>query len=144
MLLLVRSKVLFSAILRGERGMSLIEVLIALAILAIAGIAFLSGLIMTSQGVMVSQNRLGLESLAKSQMEYIKSQPYSDNLSAPYSELADIPDGYSINILSQILNQDDDPEDDDGIQQVTVTVSLIDVGGNVRSLTVSDYKVKME
>lgn len=144
MLLLVRSKVLFSTILRGERGMSLIEVLIALAILAIAGIAFLSGLIMTSQGVMVSQNRLGLESLAKSQMEYIKSQPYSDNLTVPYSELADIPDGYSINILSQILNQDDDPEDDDGIQQVTVTISLVDVGGNVKSLTVSDYKVKME
>jgi len=62
--------------LRGQRGFTLIEILIALALLGIIAVAFLNGLSTASKGVMVSQERVAAESLAKSQMEDIKVQDY--------------------------------------------------------------------
>ena len=63
-------------LLCGQRGVSLIETVIALAILALIGVAFLNGLTTTSRAVMISQENVAAESLAKSQMEYIKTQNY--------------------------------------------------------------------
>jgi len=62
--------------LRGQRGISLIETLIGLALLGIIAVAFLNGLSTTSRGVMISQESVAAESLAKSQIERIKAQPY--------------------------------------------------------------------
>ena len=61
---------------RGQRGVGLIETVIALALLGMVGVAFLSGLTTTSRSAMVSQERVAAESLAKSQLEHIKSQGY--------------------------------------------------------------------
>ena len=61
---------------RGQKGISLIETVIALAILGLIGVAFLNGLTTTSRAVAMSQERVTAESLAKSQLEHIKAQDY--------------------------------------------------------------------
>jgi type II secretory pathway pseudopilin PulG len=62
-----------------ERGISLIETIVGLAIVSIISLAFLSGLgtSFKSQAVQ-GKNAVG-EAIATSQMEYIKTQPFSDN-----------------------------------------------------------------
>lgn len=61
---------------RGQRGFSLLEVLIAVGILGMIGVAFLNGLTTASNAVAVSQESVVAESLAKSQLEHIKTQDY--------------------------------------------------------------------
>jgi len=80
---------------RGQRGVSLVEALIAVAILAMVGIAFLQGLTATSRAVMLCQERVAAESLATSQIERIRVQDYIpvaayDNVTNCYEEI-DIP-----------------------------------------------------
>ena len=61
---------------REQRGVSLIETIIALGLLGLIGVAYLSGLTTTSKAVIISQEEVAAESLAKSQVEYIKTQDY--------------------------------------------------------------------
>ena len=65
-----------SGVFRGQKGFLLIEILVGLALLGIITVAFLNGLSATAKGVSVSQERVSAESLAKSQIEYIKLQDY--------------------------------------------------------------------
>ena len=96
-------------LLRRQQGIGLIETVVALALLGLIGVAFLNGLTTTSRAVMISQEKVAAESLAKSQVEHIKSQAYisvfrydpSDN--ATYYWKIDISDdlvsrGYDIEI----------------------------------------------
>jgi prepilin-type N-terminal cleavage/methylation domain-containing protein len=130
---------------RCQRGMSLIEILMALAIMALAGVAFLAGMTTMFRGVMVSQNHVNLESLAKSQIDYVKSQPYDDVNNPPQylTQTENIPGGYSIGLIAMRLDPRNDGTDaDDGLQEITVTVNHVDSAGNTTLLTVSDYMVQ--
>jgi prepilin-type N-terminal cleavage/methylation domain-containing protein len=124
----------------GERGLTLIETLVALAIVAAVAVVFLVGMATSSRAVMVSQERVAFDSLAKSQMEYIKSQAYDDNLNPPqYTKLTNIPAGYDITISAARLNpKGDDLTNDDGLQEITVTVTRDDE----TVFTLVGYKVK--
>jgi prepilin-type N-terminal cleavage/methylation domain-containing protein len=65
-------------ILPGKsRGFTLIEVLIALALFAIIGIVFAGGLATASRAVLIADVRTNAESLARTEMEYVKTQEYS-------------------------------------------------------------------
>jgi type II secretory pathway pseudopilin PulG len=59
-----------------QRGISLIETLVSLVLLGIVGVALLNGLSTSSKAVIVSQEDVAAESLANSQVEYIKTQDY--------------------------------------------------------------------
>ena len=126
----------------GERGLTLIEILVALGILAAVAVVFLLGMSTSSKAVMVSQERVTVDSLAKSQMESIKSWEYDYNNNPPQyqsAELTDIPTGYDITITAARLNpKGDDPTNDDGLQEITVTVTRD--GETV--FTLVGYKVK--
>jgi len=62
--------------IRGQKGFTLIETLVGLAIFAAIGVALMSGLFTGYKNVGISQERTYAESLAKSQVEYIKAQDY--------------------------------------------------------------------
>jgi prepilin-type N-terminal cleavage/methylation domain-containing protein len=81
-------------------GFTLIEVLIAIAIMGVIAITFLSALSTSSLALMTADKRATAESLARSQMEYVKNQQYEsapDEGAATYDKITDVvPAGYSI------------------------------------------------
>jgi prepilin-type N-terminal cleavage/methylation domain-containing protein len=117
----------FSPARSGERGLTLIEILVALSILAAVATTFLLGMTHSSRAIMISQERVAVDSLAKSQMERIKSWEYDGtNIPPDYqtAKLTDIPDGYDTNIVALRLDPEEDGlGDDDGLQEIKVTVT---------------------
>jgi len=122
-------------LIKNERGFSLIEVLIALAILGLVAVAFLSGLTTASRALIIADERTTAESLAKSQMEYVKNIDYVDE--ATSYPAASIPQehidaGYSATITALPLHNPDD-----GIQKITVVVKH----GDKEVIILEGYKV---
>ena len=122
--------------LRGnESGVTLLETLVALAILGLVAVAFLNGLTTAAQATIIADKQATAESLVRSQMEYVKTLNYEPDVTE--YPLAPIPDeyedeGYSATIVVEPLH-----EPDDGIQKITVIVNHRDK----EVLRVEDYKV---
>ena len=136
-----------------EKGFSLIEVIIAIALLGIIAVAFLGALATGSKAIFIADERATAESLARSQMEYVKNLPYDDIRNPPeYTPLLDIPEGYSIEIAAEYFDADGDGtlevdvtttevrEDDEGIQKITVTV-IHNYNNNKEVIKLEGYKV---
>ena len=108
----------------GELGATLIETLVALAILGVIAVTFLSGLATTSRAAIIADEQATAESLARSQMEWVKNADYvygaSEYSPAPVPGEQDYIN-YSATITVESLH---DP--DDGIQKITVTVKHSD------------------
>lgn len=140
----------------SSKGVIAIEVIIALAIMGITAVAFLSGLATTLNATRIVDERSVAQSLATSQMEYVKSQGY---ITAPsggeaiYSkiDLTGYAD-YSVRSINRDGNAVDDiigvpwdteasppaaSYDDNGIQKITITIKH----GDKVVLTLEDYKV---
>ena len=131
----------------SQLGMTLIEVLVALGILAAVAVVFLVGMATSSKAVMVSQKSVASESLAKSEMEYMKSVTY---LNAPWNY--DLPSnppswdpthslpsgygGYSVQV-DAVLVPGPGHTTTDGIQKITVTVTY----NGETAFTLVGYKV---
>lgn len=150
--------------LRKQRGFTLIEVLIALALLGLIAIAFLGALAAASEAIIISDERTTAESLARSQMEYAKNQDYSDNqwsyevTDSSRAVLAGAPSwwdddnppllssnyaGYSVEVKAEDFDANDDgslevPGEDEGIRKITVTVSHL---AKPEVIILEDYKV---
>jgi|YelNatPaOPRAMG01_1025707.scaffolds.fasta_scaffold42591_3 prepilin-type N-terminal cleavage/methylation domain-containing protein len=124
-----------------QRGYSLVEVLIALALIGIVVVAFLSALATSSRALILADERTTAESIARSEIEYVKKSAYDAANNPPqYSRdpSLDIPSGYEVKITAQRLDPEGDgAADDDGIQRITVEVRH--QGRLV--LASSDYKV---
>ncbi len=119
-----------SARLRSEAGFSLVESLVAVAILASALVVFLGGL---STGALAtsSADRLSTaHQLARSQMEATKGEPYA---AAPhtYPSVA-APATYAVSAVASAL-----PGGDASIQLITVTVTK----EGAPAFTLEGYKV---
>ena len=133
--------------LRGEAGISLIETIVGLAIVATVGVALISGLATSISAAIIHREQATGEALARSQMEYIKEQPYSDNAwsytvassqrnSTQQPSWWDENDpplllssylGYSVSVTAEDFDADGDgtfevPGDDDGIRKITLSV----------------------
>ena len=122
-----------------SRGFTLIEIVIAIALLGVVAIAILSSLSTASIALIIADKRATAESLARSQLEFVKNQPYNpapNGGEATYPEISGIPDGYTIGSV----NRDDEivedvigiPWDsgnntalyeDNGLQRIKVIVS---------------------
>ena len=115
----------FSGILQAftsrESGASLLEAVVALAILGTIGVVFLSGLATGSEAAFAADEIATTESLARSQMEWAKNASYSSEATgyspAPIASSKDYID-YAVDIAAAPLNSPDD-----GIQKITVTVT---------------------
>jgi type II secretory pathway pseudopilin PulG len=126
---------LLSKLVRGQKGVSLVETVVALAILAAIGVTFLSGLATTSKAVALVDEQATAESIAWSQMETVKHAGYVAE-AATYAASPIPADkdylNYSVAITAQPLHNPDD-----GIQKIRVTVSRSGAG----IMTVEGYKV---
>ncbi|MFC1961871.1 hypothetical protein ACFLWN_02355 [Chloroflexota bacterium] len=103
----------------------MVEILVALSLMGIAGVCFLSTLTTVSKSTITTDEHSTADSLAVSQMEYTLSQSYDDTNNPPqYTLLQDIPDGWAINLTAERLDPENDSiNDDDGIQEISVTVN---------------------
>lgn len=81
--------------MKSEKGFTLLETILALALMSIICVSFLSGLATTSSSRALAEERVAAKILAETQMENIKKQAYTDN----YTLLSpDGFDGYSTNV----------------------------------------------
>lgn len=115
----------------NEKGFSLIEVIISIAILSIIGTGIMAALGTASKELLTTDERETAQNIAEMQMEYIKSQPYAssylpEDISATYP-------GYSAIIeTGSIVSRDGD------IQKITMVVHH----GIRTILTQEGYKVR--
>jgi len=117
--------------MKEERGFSLIETLIALTVFGLIAVCLLSGLTLALKSTIISNEQTTAESLAKSQIEYIQQQPYSNATPPAYSLISSLPTGYAVDTTATYL-------DPNGLQKITVTVQR-----NTKTVfTLEDYKVK--
>jgi len=135
----------FSLARDGERGVSLLETLVALSIVGAVAAVFLAGLSTSSKAVIVSQERVNAESLAKSQMEYVKAQAYdAENNPPQYDKLPDedIPAGYDIvNTAVRLDPKEEGDGADYSIQEVTVEIYRGEGEDSKLLLTLVGYKL---
>ena len=127
-------------LMKGEKGFTLIEVVIAIAILGIIAAAFMAALAGASRAIFVADERATAESLARSQMEDVKELDYADNYTASIP-LDYVTAGYSANISAQRWDAINHAvsANETGIQKITVTV-----GHNSKPavITLVDYKAR--
>ncbi len=103
-----------------ESGTTLLETVVALAILGTIAVVFLSGVATTSKAAYITDEQATAESLAQSQMEWAQNADYVYD--ATQYPPAPIPSGkdyinYSATVTAESLH---DP--DDGIQKIIVAV----------------------
>jgi len=144
----------FKIVIKNEKGIGLIEVLVALAILGIVAAAFLSGLATAAKAIYIADVRTTAESLARSQIEYVKNQEYIPVLEGAdevtYQKINGIPAGYTIESVDHtgttvgdikgVPWDSDDGEAEDnevGLQRIKLVIKH---SGNVK-ITLEDYKV---
>lgn len=134
-----------------QKGQILIEVLVALAILGIVAVAFLTALTTTSVALIVADRKTTAESLTRTELEYIQNSDYwphdftyelpsgyppwdtGHTLPSGYNTYSLVVDGFFVNPVTHQRQTADD-----GIQKVTVEV--YQQGQLV--LTTSDYKTE--
>jgi len=94
--------------LRGRsRGFTLIEVVIAMLLLGMIGVAVLTSLSYASTILIIADRRATAESVAKTQMEWVKNQDYitaENGGVGNYSRIpeTDIPEGYTVWSVSRM------------------------------------------
>ncbi len=114
---------------QGQKGFTLIEVLVAVAILAAIGVVFMSAMSTNSRATRVLDEQVEAANLATAYFEAIRQLPY-DHTSTPYSNAGDnitIPSQYSVAIQIQYSNDGTTWVDAytgvEKLQKVTVSVS---------------------
>lgn len=117
--------------LSNKKGVTLVESLVALAIVAIAVIPFLAAFSTGSLNVKELDRRVTAQTLGRSQLEYTKNLAYVI-APASYAIFTPIPTGYSIDSDATSISGRDV-----NIQRVTVTVKY---EGKVL-LTLDDFKL---
>lgn len=140
--MLIRIAKKLNILVGNQTGLTLIETLVALAILGTVVVAFLSGLATASKATFIADERAVAESLVRSEMEYIKSHHYINYAEPGHGDYGVVasPANYDIEVTVVPI----DPEtgqplpsgEDEGIQKIIVTAKH----GDKSVLTVEDYK----
>ena len=102
----------------SQSGMTLIETLVALAILGLVAATFLYGLATASKATIIANEQTIAESLVRSEIEYVKNCDYQYLASEyPIAPALTIPEGWVVPPpVVELVHATDD-----GIQKVTVT-----------------------
>ena len=113
-----------------ERGLGLVETLVAVAILGTSVVAFVVALSTGSIAVGKQGEEVVAQGLAQAQLEDTKSQAY-DTEASTYPTI-ESPDGYTVSVVVSAV-----PNADADIQKITVDI----LHGGESIITVEDYKV---
>lgn len=121
------------AVVRGQTGASLVESLVALAILGTVVISVLAAFSTGLIAVNTVEEQVTVENLARTQLEYTKDSPYTPAPTTyPLAPTITLPAGYEI--LTEALAV---PNTDNNIQKIRVTISR----DGEAELAVEDFKV---
>ena len=115
---------------RDEKGIALVESLVAVAILGTTVVTLIISLATGSIAIRETDEEVVVQSLARTQLEYIKGYTYDPN--ATTYPTVSTPPGYTISV-----GVSPTPDADPDIQKVTANISR---EGNL-ILTIEDYKV---
>ena len=116
--------------IRDERGLALVESLVAVAVLGTTVLAFTVALATGALGVSENKQEAVVQSLVRTQLEYTKS--YSYNATATTYPTVATPPGYAISVaVSSIAGTNSN------IQRVTANITR---DGNLIK-TIKDYKM---
>lgn len=115
---------------RDEKGVALVESLVAVAILGTTVVTLIISLATGSIAIRETDEEVVVQSLARTQLEYIKGYTYDPD--ATTYPTVSTPPGYTI-----VVGVSSTPDADPDIQKVTANISR---EGNL-ILTIEDYKV---
>ncbi len=132
--------------LRGQRGLTLIEVLVAVAILAVIGVGLLNALDTNAKATRQLDEKVVATNLATAYLEAIKAAPYAETYDDVVAGIT-VPPQYIVNVNIQFSS---DGASGDGIdwvdtysgetiQKITITVSR-DGGRSI--LAICTFKTK--
>jgi prepilin-type N-terminal cleavage/methylation domain-containing protein len=108
-------------LLEGQKGFGLVEILVALAILGVTAVGYMSALATSTRTAAKTDQMDTGRAIAQTVMEYVKKHSFS--ASGSYYDQTDIDDmlseypGYTVDINAPAA-----PERDSYIQKITVTV----------------------
>lgn len=122
---------------QDQRGFTLVEVLVSIALLGIVAAGLFTGLGTTSKVLFNTDARETAKNLAETQMEYVKKQPFV--LGAATYHAAPLPpeqSGYTATI-AVVTGSALTPARDDNLQKIIVTISVAGI-----TYTLEDYKVR--
>ena len=128
--------------LGNQKGMGLVEVLIAVAIFGAIAVSLFIALNVSHRTTHSVNRETIAESLTRAELEYIKSCDYDSVNNPPVYGIdpdLDVPTKFDVEVAVERLDPNDDgTENDDGIQKITVTVSY---DGELL-ITTESYKVR--
>ena len=121
-----------------ERGITLMETIVGMAVLGLIGVGFMSALASTFRATEINDEKVVAENLIRTQLEYLRSQDYCTPGSTPYVVPADgscgtytvpptgvtPPTGYSLSVELDTYCCDSlsNPYPIDELQKITATV----------------------
>ncbi len=115
--------------MRSEKGFTLLEVIMGMAILTTVGVAIILSLALACRVLMITDNHETARDLAEAQMEYIQKQLYSPGNSSDYQLISDISTkypGYTVvnnPPMKTLIDQDGNiTNEDSGIQMIRIVV----------------------
>ncbi|ADJ26515.1 GspI/GspJ family type II secretion system protein [Dehalogenimonas lykanthroporepellens BL-DC-9] len=126
-----------------KNGFSMVEVLIALLLLGTVGLGFLAVLANSSSHTLNANVRATAESIARSQMEQVKAQPYNGSNPPVYPVDTTKFDAaiWQVTITGERLDpRGDGTGNDDGLQKITVTVQYNRSGTWTDVVVLEGYK----
>jgi prepilin-type N-terminal cleavage/methylation domain-containing protein len=117
----------------NKKGMALLEIIVAVAVMAMLIGGIMQGLNMSILGAYKDSRFNTALHLAQSQMEYVKEQPMATNqTNYKYKLIDEIPEGFAINVTVNPLHEYGIP----GLQLVTVNVTC-----ESNNVVLQEYKI---
>ena len=116
----------------NKKGMALLELIVAVAVMAMLIGGIMQGLNMSIVGSYKNSRFNTAVHLAQSQMEYVKEQTFDQRPPYVYQIIDDIPEGYDIELAINTSHGHGIP----GLQLITVTVTC-----ESNEVVLQEYKI---
>ena len=116
----------------NKKGMALLEIIVAVAVMAMLIGGIMQGLNMSILGAYKDSRFNTALHLAQSQMEYVKEQPMDQRPPYIYKIIDNVPEGYDIKYTINISHEYGIP----GLQLITVNVTC-----ESNNVVLQEYKI---